>query len=226
MKFFCLFELPVNRKRMFDLPYLTWTRQHEKVIHSIEKCGADVNERDSSGCTSLFIACKNYKLHSKLIHFLLSQENINVNLQNEYGLSPLHATITRIQSDVDLADAIDCVLLLLQDGRVDPNLITNDGSTPLMQACNPRSNVVLIKLMLASGRWIDVEKRTMCFYLSYLVKSEMTALDLAMFMRRGDAVSFLQQYKSNPMEMQKIWRKEMKLKGLFAKNKNKNKNKK
>merc|ERR1712062_514453 len=81
------------------------------------------------------------KKSSKALLELLLQYNVDPNLQNEKGVSPLHLL-------VDVAD--ENLVRVLLENKADPNLKTNEGETALHLAIKNESKAIE-KLLLEFG---------------------------------------------------------------------------
>jgi ankyrin repeat protein len=79
-----------------------------------------------------------------MVFELLKHPNINTNIQDNYGHTPLHYAC-------GTNDRVESVKLLLDDARVDINIKNNDGFTPLMYAAN-FGYIAPIEYILASLR--------------------------------------------------------------------------
>ena len=94
-----------------NTPYVWFTRtriskqQRRNCSSSAKRCGYQrtkyihINEKDGYGNTALFRAC--WQNHTEILQILLKNDNINVNLRNNYGYSPfLNACETIIAMSV------------------------------------------------------------------------------------------------------------------------------
>ena len=99
---------------------------------------------------------------------------------------------------------------MIQDPRVNINMVDKIGWSPLMNACN-RGYTKLVQLLISFGRNIDILKRSTIDF--YEIKSGSTALDLAKKENTKDIVELLEQYQKNPKETQKTLINELNLKG-------------
>jgi len=94
---------------------------------------------------ALFIAC--YYGHDSVVSILLAHPDIDPNLKNKFGETPL--------SKACAFGKTSCVRLLLQDQRVLVNEPNNDGDTPLAVAAF-RGYHDVIKLWIVSGREMNL----------------------------------------------------------------------
>ena len=183
---------------MFSLPQLAELNKKEEIVRLLQQ-SADVNQQDKYRKTALYWACAYNR--TELAEILLQNKTINVNLQNNYGVSPFLRACW---------DKYESVHLMIQDPRVDIILSNKWGWSPLMYACyNGNTNVV--QLLLSYGRYIDIHKKSTKDTAG--IKLGSTALDLAKQRNRKDIVQLLQQYQNNPKETQKTLKNRLNLKG-------------
>jgi ankyrin repeat protein len=111
------------------------TPLHEAVrsgkIDAIKKLlthNVDINAQDARGNSVLHLAIRDVPLdtHREIVNILLAQPGINPSLWDEYGDSPLHATIT-LNKDPEI------IKVLLKKGS-DVNVRNIEGKTPLYMA--------------------------------------------------------------------------------------------
>ena len=106
----------------------------------------DVNQRDDSGCTALFVAI--HEGHSDLVALLLSEKGVDVNLANSDGHAPLYHAVKLGHAFITEA--------LLADSRIDVNVRSKCGYTPLWMAMQARPLRTAIVSALLTTRGIDV----------------------------------------------------------------------
>jgi ankyrin repeat protein len=94
---------------------------HDRIMQSLLRAGADVNNTTALGEPPLYTACN--KGHENVVQTLLQDRNINVNQPDELGRTPLHIAVSREH------DAI--VSRLLNKPGIDVNHADKDGFTPL-----------------------------------------------------------------------------------------------
>ena len=107
----------------------------------------DVNWRneEKEGKTALFAACVSG--HSAIVAILLARPNINVNLRDDYGVTPFLGAIRNEQTE--------SICEVLKDSRVDVNEPDGEGYTPLWHVAGYFS-VDTIKCWIAYGREMDL----------------------------------------------------------------------
>ncbi len=117
----------------------------DKVAHLLEKQQKEENEKKSSEITNLLRNGRNRALlvaadndNEEVIQLFLSHD-INVNVQNEFGQTPLHKAIW--------GGHIGIIKLLLTRADIDVNKKTDFGWTPLFFATRHNKREV-IKLLL------------------------------------------------------------------------------
>ena len=84
----------------------------------LKKCSIIVNETDKYGCTVLHNACRRYDKDA--IKLLFEQDNIDVNVRENNGETPLLAFLERTLSHSD-DEVADIIVLFWRDERVDLN---------------------------------------------------------------------------------------------------------
>ncbi|OAA74764.1 Ankyrin repeat-containing domain protein [Akanthomyces lecanii RCEF 1005] len=111
--------------------------------HAIDK-GADVNIQNIDGESALGRVTR--MKNDWAVELLAAQPGINVNIQDEKGLTPLHCAV--------MSGAQQSIRLLVAAGA-DPDRANNDGLTPDMLPCeNPRMAERTIKLLRdARKKW-------------------------------------------------------------------------
>ena len=186
---------------MFDLPYLAQLNNKDEIVRRLQN-GADINKQNSVGNTALWWAC--WYNRTEIAEILLQNKKINVNLQDKYRNSPFWIACS------DNCYAI--VLMMLQDARVDINMAENRGWSSLVYACY-KGNTQIVQLLLSSGRYIDIHKKTTKE--NGDIKSGSTALDVAKQTNKTHIVQLLEQYQKNTKETQKTLRNQLNLKGEY-----------
>ena len=99
---------------------------------------------------------------------------------------------------------------MIQDPRVDINLVDKCGISPLMWACYG-GYTKIVQLLISFDRNIDILKKSTEDYSG--IKSGSTALDIAKQRNKTAVVQLLEQYQNNPKETQKTLRNQLNLKG-------------
>ena len=126
--------------------------------------------------------------HVEVVKLLLAHPDINVNLKNSAGETPILRGCRE--------RCVSVVLLLLKDPRVDITLDDNHGRTPLWLASGNGLQEV-IERFIASGRNLgDVENKKGEEWWS--MGEEFTALEVARNRERTKAVSLLERFIANP----------------------------
>jgi ankyrin repeat protein len=148
--------------------------QDEHLDHSFQ---------DSNGKTSLHYACEREKGSSDIVAVLLAKDAINPNLRDSQGLTPFlytcekgtfqsmkllmnHHSVDIFVRNLKGSSALHLAVrwidptfveVLLQDGRINPNVINNLGQTPLMSGIFP-VYLEAVKVLLMDPR-VDVTIR-------------------------------------------------------------------
>ena len=117
------------------------------VIKLMLNAGADPNEQDKNGDTTVFFALESSK-RDKIIPFLL-EHGCNINHQNQKGLTPLATAMSEGWASVD-------TLQLLSKEGCDMNLGDTTGRTPLMRAA-AHGAFVFVAYLLDNGCDINVQ---------------------------------------------------------------------
>jgi ankyrin repeat protein len=89
----------------------------------VNELGVDVNQRNESGVTALFMAC--FAGHHDILRFMVEELGADVNIPDNLGETPLYTAALRGQLDV--------VRVLLKLGA-DISMTSKYGITPLMVA--------------------------------------------------------------------------------------------
>jgi len=99
----------------------------------------DVNQFDSENIENpLLLAC--WKGDIEIIHLLLADERIDVNILNKYGQGPTHYACFENLSDV--------IKLLLEDGRINIQLKSEKNGLTLFECCCLYSRIEIINLLI------------------------------------------------------------------------------
>lgn len=124
-----------------------YTALHMSVqISNLEFCKifvnhCDINSKDSTGRTPLFLACQIGYL--PIIQFLVTN-NADVTIRNNQKQTPLHASIKRHD--------IPCIKYMSELPNIDPNILDRDGKSPLHTAIlGDRREIVSIILKIAGA---------------------------------------------------------------------------
>ena len=181
----------------------------QSVIHLLSN-GADVNMRNCDGTVAINTACEHN--HTAILSILLNHPNININITNIYGSSAIFTCC-------GVSSSYESLLLLLSDARTDINLTDKWGWTCLMMACY-YDNIKHIKLLLAYGRFVDVQKKTKLEFGGWCVIWEgSTVADFAIEINNREVITLIQNYILDPLDTQKRLRDELNLKGPTNKTK-------
>jgi len=114
----------------------------------LEDPNIEVNWRNpASSFTSLHLAC--FLTLTNTVKALLAHPKIDVNLKDKEGCTPLGLVCKRDWGR-------DVLVILLADPRVLVNEVDNSGSSPLKYLAH-KADLERVRLMIASGRVIDVE---------------------------------------------------------------------
>jgi len=108
------------------------------LLQSEEMTTEVLNRQDISGKTALYYAC--FFSHIECVRLLLSRADIDVNIADRDGKTPLFVAITS-------RDNPECIRMLLAHDGIDPNKANGEGRTPLYNCCTlncPESIRVLL----------------------------------------------------------------------------------
>lgn len=116
----------------------------------LENPSVDPNAKDIHGRTAFFFACgSNNVLTYELVKILLENTKISVTDTDNDNESALMNMCCR---EILTHDLLDTIKLLLEDGRVDPNLRDNRGETLFYKVCSGHNNSELFLLLLNDER--------------------------------------------------------------------------
>ena len=163
-------DIDVNAKNKAEKTPLMLAVEGD-IIKALLDAGVKVNAVDSKGDTALHLAC--YYGNTERVELLLSAQDIDFNVQNNAGKTPLMlaseisiikalltagAKVNAVDSNGDTALHRACddgerekVELLLSAQGIDFNVQNNAGKTPLMLAYN----LDIFKDLLAAGAKVD-----------------------------------------------------------------------
>ena len=127
---------------------------HTAVVRLLlEQEGIDINHRcDSYGPTALHNAVRAHAENSECLALLLAHPELTsqmVNMKDRGGRTPLWLAVC--------CGAPDCVQMLINDARTDPNIKNEHGLSPLMFAIK-YNNVDCVRLLLPDPR-VDLMER-------------------------------------------------------------------
>lgn len=110
---------------MFDQNILMYGFLNAEKIRWLLDRGIDINHKDYLGNTAFMYACQ-YGSSSN-IEALLQNDSLDVNLQNNKGLTALHVFAVYYYYEDD--DYKLSLMHLLNDHRLDKTITDNDGNT-------------------------------------------------------------------------------------------------
>jgi ankyrin repeat protein len=150
----------------------------------------NLKNKNYNNWTCLHVACL-YNRY-EMVFELLKHPNINTNIQDIYGQTPLHYACYS-------NDHVESVKLLLDDARVDINFKSNIGNTPLMRAAI-KGFISLIEYILAS------------------LRADIASIPEAIKQAKNkkEIVSLLEAYLSQPVATANKLRKKLGLVGKFS----------
>ncbi len=161
-------EVPSTQDLMFEIIYQHNVNGFTQLLRAFPNT---INEQDENGETFLMAA-----VHANdvaILDILLQQRNIDPDLANKHGITPLMAAII-IKND-DIAEH-------LIHGMASLGIIDNEGNTALMYAVNADNNNI-VKLLLDLGNdTVDI---------NHINNQGMFALMLAALKGNRDIVSLL-----------------------------------
>ena len=146
----------------------------------------DVNWQDPNQWTPLRHA--SFSGHAEIVKLLLAHPNIEVNLKNYFGETPIL---------LGCNGRVAVVELLLKDPRVDVTLDDTDGCTPLWLAVRNGYHEV-IEWLMASGRDLgDIKSKKGRHWGD---GREYTALEIARVEKNTEVVSLLERFMTDPIQ--------------------------
>ena len=184
---------------MATLTELAKYDRKQQVRKTLEE-GVDANEQDEEGQTALFIASSHN--HTDLLAFLLSLNQLNINLQRKDGWTPFFSCCSN--------GSVQAVLSLIQDPRTNINQANAAGWTPLMGACF-NAQMEVVKILLSFGRTIDLHKTSTIDF--WGIRAGSKALDIAKKQKHNKLVLMLEEFKVSPLQSVQKARKELRFQG-------------
>ena len=115
------------------------------VVKKLIEKDAYVNKQNILGNTALILAC--YKNHTDVALALLEDDDIDVNLANQNGITALHLTSEK--------GMLAIVEKLIEKGA-DVNIQDEDGDTALIGACQYKQSDVALALLNVDGIEVDL----------------------------------------------------------------------
>ena len=155
-----------------------------KIVKYVVKKGADLNAETNSKWTPLHVAMQNNR--TKIVHFLLDQEGLDVDRKDKAGVLPLHIATYKSR--------IDTVARLLKINAKVVNEQANSGWSPLDFAVH-MGHVEMVKLLLQYRA--DVNKKN---------KRGRSPLHMAAAKGDQDMVMLLVENGANENAVEKAWR--------------------
>ena len=130
---------PGARNNYMDTPlHDACARGHLLVVqYLIETHRCEINVFNKSLLTPLHVACRSG--HSNIVYYLVIEQNCDVAPYDNSGSTPLHLACKFQRKEV--------VRVLLDSGRVDPNLPTLAGVTPVVMSSDPD----IVRYLIRSG---------------------------------------------------------------------------
>ncbi len=105
-------------------------------IKELITAGADINAKNPEGWGALHYAVQNRDI--AVVHLLLSEKNINVNITNFYNVTPLHMAANNCHLEIVKA---------LIAAKADINIKRKDGLTALLLAAQHVNSAIIIFLL-------------------------------------------------------------------------------
>jgi ankyrin repeat protein len=141
-------KLPTQEKTKPEV--LAATLNEEKITLALLKAGASWKSKDVNKNNILQIAAING--NEKLIHYLLNQKNVNINMKNDLGMTPLLLSIAPTSPE---PDRLEIVKWLIKNGA-NPLDHSMDGSTVLHVAALQNQPAV-INFLLSNKQIINAK---------------------------------------------------------------------
>lgn len=151
----------VNSKDIFNWSPLhsavrySGTKSTENTVRILLNSGANINDITEESFSPLHLSLINikYGCSEDTIKILLEDPNVDVNLKDKFGRTPLHIVI--IYSWWEVSEEI--ISLLLEKGA-DYNLLDNEGKNPMFYArdCDESGNFVIGKILKKFSKTVEV----------------------------------------------------------------------
>ena len=126
------------------------TNEDECQKHNQEEKKEESNDDSEAECETLITACQNEQF--EVVQLLLQQDDIDVNVRNNWGATPLLITVQN--------NNVPIVKLLLNRHDVELNVSTIRGETPLLVAIK-NDHVEIVKMLLVNGANVN-ENTVLC----------------------------------------------------------------
>ena len=130
---------PEARSNYMDTPlHDACAKGHLLVVqYLIEMHKCEISVFNKTSLSPLHIACCNG--HSNVVHYLVVERNCDIALYDNSGCTPFHLACKFQRKDV--------IQVLLDSGRIDPNLPTLEGEVPIMMSKDPD----IVRCLIRSG---------------------------------------------------------------------------
>lgn len=136
---------------------IEWSKSFE-ITKLLIDSGANLNFQDSQGETPLGLA--SYLGYSKIVKMLLQEEDCDIGLASNYGMSPLHHAVVNNES-TELTE------LLVKNGADVNQVGMGDVGSPLQAACeNAKAGNEIIEYLLDHGADLHAQVGTLGFAIS------------------------------------------------------------
>lgn len=114
---------------------------NEKIFDILHGEGdIDVDEKDERGCSPLMVAVENRKV--EVVRCLI-ENGADINCRNKYGWTPLHKAAN--------LGSFESVRLLIDTGKLEVDLRTKQGATPVYEAAFGSDKVQIVRLLEEKG---------------------------------------------------------------------------